>query len=117
MVTLSVQGSAYEGVKLDSAAAADHTAALYCAINETLVRLASRKMYKSGATTLRTSVDRALLMCSQIESGAGYASDINPLYLMLLQRLASLLTVAITDPASAMFCNTAVYSIASTLQE
>jgi hypothetical protein len=68
-----VQGAAYEGVKLDGAAAADHTAALYCAINETLERLASKKMYKSGATTLRDSVDRALLMCSQLESGTGCA--------------------------------------------
>lgn len=58
---------------LDGAAAADHTAALYCAINESLEKLASRKMYKSGATTLRASVDRALLMCSQLEAGTGYA--------------------------------------------
>ena len=64
----------YEGIKLDGAAAADHTAVLYCVINETLERLCARKMYKSGAAALRASVDNALLMCSQLEAGTGYAS-------------------------------------------
>jgi hypothetical protein len=66
-----MQGAAYKGMKLDGAAAADHTAALYCTINETLERLAAKKMYKAGATALRDSVDRALLMCSHLESGTG----------------------------------------------
>lgn len=67
-----MQGLLHGGAKLDATAAADHTAALYCCINETLERLASRKMYKSGATALREGVDRALLMCSQLETSAGY---------------------------------------------